>query len=144
MINETDFQKLKTIPENIQKIIKKHGYLTGSVKFNCSTEKSDYDIILHPDILNEVDYKDFFNSYIYYDGSYNEDTEFRSFYTRLGDKCLNLLIFWNEDDYIVWRRTTDIFNDLCSSNTEFHKFIKNNKNFRVQIFEMIKGQIYNE
>lgn len=143
MIKEEDFQKLKSIPENIQKIIKKHSYLTGSMKFNCFSENSDYDLLMHPDFFEEPDYI-MLDSFSYSDTSYDPDENFSSLYVRLNDKCLNLLIFDDENEYKIWKKATDIFCSLCQEGGPFYDSVMINKKIRTQFFKNIKDYVEND
>lgn len=113
------------MPDRFLRLIEKQGMMTGSYVFGGYVEGSDIDYILPPNfILSFQQILDIGGCYP--GGSYSNDV-WRCIYVKTSRGILNLLFFWNEENYQTYKKATLIMVDILK-NKEIKEAIKIKKN----------------
>lgn len=127
-----DFAYLSDIPVKITAAnIFERGFRTGSTVFGVDTKDSDIDIVVHPDIAEDVLA---LPGVVINSEEYDEDQT--RVCCRVPSTKYNLIVCLTELEYLRWVTATNCIKLLCGNN-DFKKLIKD-KETRVSLFKTLR------
>jgi hypothetical protein len=113
------------------KIIKQHGFLTGSKKFGLNTNDSDIDYVILSDYVVDIVDLNLLNEY-------NENCLLPclSLKIKFSNMILNVIVAKNENELNAWIKSTNQFVDLL--NNKIFKKAMIDKDTRINFFERLR------
>lgn len=131
----------KPLPESIYKIVRKKGFVTGSLVYGgWNKETSDIDCVIRS---THVSFDRLMQWGFYLSNDYAEDNrQYLSIYVKNeSGAILNILVMQNEYIYRTWRKAHNIMLKLI--NIPFLRKAFKDKQIRVAMFELLK-RIYRD
>lgn len=124
----------------LNNFIKTYCVPTGSYHWGVYTDKSDMDyLIRRRDLEQHLCDGVLLNNYpIQEVGIYDKKAESQSYYIHLeGQRSINLIAFWEENDFLVWKRATTLMSLMP-------KGLIKEKLDRITLFEVFRSLLHNK